>query len=238
NVYTRNAGMAVVIALSLAYLIGSAVVALVQAKKAETRSERKKCITLVSFLILPVVGVGIQSEVYGVSLIWICATLSCLMIFVTIQNRQITTDALTTLNNRYQFDKYLARIVNNDDGQQYSLIMIDIDKFKEVNDTYGHLRGDKLLASVSDVLKKSCARTNSFLSRYGGDEFAIVCEAQHAQELKQLIENNIWKFNQKHVKDVLVSLSIGYSSLMEGDAVDDLIARADAEMYKEKANRT
>ena len=191
-------------------------------------------------MILPVLAGIVQSFFYGVSLIWICAVLSLLMIFVNFQNRQITTDVLTGLNNRYQFNRYLARTVGNArENVQHSLILIDIDQFKQINDRYGHLNGDKALMIVSDILQKSSADTDAFLSRFGGDEFTIICKTICVKPLINQIERTIAAFNQSKKETFFLSLSIGRADLEGGTTKDpdDLISRADKDMYQKKQSK-
>ncbi len=240
NQYARGEGFFVPVLLAFFYLLWATAIALKRAVKAGTRFERKKCISIMAFMILPVLAGIVQSFFYGVSLIWICAVLSLLMIFVNFQNRQITTDVLTGLNNRYQFNRYLARTVGNArENVPHSLILIDIDQFKQINDRYGHLNGDKALMIVSDILQKSSADTDAFLSRFGGDEFTIICKTIYVKPLINQIERTIAAFNQSKKETFFLSLSIGRADLKGGTTKDpdDLISRADKDMYQKKQSK-
>lgn len=91
------------------------------------------------------------------------------MVFVKVQNRQIATDALTGLNNRHQFNRQLARMLRRADRSVgFSLIIIDIDRFKAINDTYGHVCGDGAIIQVAEILKESSKQMDVFLARFGG----------------------------------------------------------------------
>lgn len=168
-----------------------------------------------------------------------CAALSLLMVFINLQNRQISTDALTGLNNRHQLNKYLElQCAKIEDVPPLFLIMIDIDHFKAINDTYGHIVGDDALVSVSKILKNVCGGSD-FLSRYGGDEFTVVCRRKSPLKVRQLverIERAVLEFNEKENKAYLLSLSLGFSMLGdEGDfSTMGLFKRADSQMYQDK----
>ena len=79
--------------------------------------------------------------------------------------------------------------------------MMDVDGFKQINDTYGHFYGDSILVAVSEILKTSCRNTNAFLARYGGDEFCIVMPASAdagAQEILDQVQLNVSEWNKTH----------------------------------------
>lgn len=219
------------------YLIVSAVLAWRKTKLAKTEFERRRCTAIARFLILPSLGGLLQSVFYGTSLLWICVTLSCLMIYINVQNTQISTDALTGLNNRYQFDKHLIRMFSSEETRaDTALIMIDVNKFKQINDTYGHIFGDRVLIAVADALKRSCGSCNAFLSRYGGDEFTIVCRPALVDTLMEAVLSNLSSFNASGTLGVTLSVSMGCAQLTEEGihTVDELIALADSRMYEQK----
>nr|WP_315021980.1 GGDEF domain-containing protein [uncultured Aminipila sp.] len=240
NIYHRGKWVLVPVMLSFSYLAFSSILALHKASITKIPNEKKQCFLMALFVAPPFIGAIIQIFFYGVSLIWICAVISLLMIFVNIQNQQINTDSLTGLNNRLQFDKYLFFKTRSDNTQNIiALIMIDVDKFKEINDSYGHLYGDKALVCVANLLKKSCKNKNAFLSRYGGDEFTIIYQTRqlsNIQKLLALIEQNTNTFNFSKKEIFTISLSIGYA-VWESDnkSIDDLISQADYNMYQIKS---
>ena len=82
-------------------------------------------------------------------------------------------DGLTELYNRRVFDETLAQKVKCSDMRPVSLLIIDLDNFKRVNDTYGHQAGDQVLKTFGKILKESC-RGNDLVARFGGEEFAII----------------------------------------------------------------
>lgn len=239
NMYVRGDLFIIPSVLALLYLVLAACVIFRKYKVVVGEEERGKMKTMMTFMVLPILGAIVQIEVYGVSLIWIGATLSILMVFINIQNSQITTDMLTGLNNRYQFNRYLNKVFlieneREDDG----LILIDVNKFKTINDIYGHLVGDEALIKTSVILKDCCNKHKSFLARYGGDEFIIVCKDKDHQELIYLINEKITEFNDMNKEVFKLSLSIGYAAFKDPmvKTIDELVAHADREMYVNKKN--
>ena len=167
--------------LSYAYLIYGSIRSLLKARGAAWADDRKRYYTMAIFAVLPSLGGFIQLFFYGVSLNWILSSVSILLVYLDSQNRQISTDPLTSLNNRRELNKFLQHEINERDQPKsgaLTLIMMDVDGFKQINDTYGHFYGDGVLVNVSQILKASCKNTNAFLARYGGDEFCIVLPVQ------------------------------------------------------------
>ncbi len=153
-------------------------------------------------------------------------------------------DGLTGLyNRRHVLERFTeemerARRLKKDLG----CIMIDIDNFKVINDTYGHLVGDKTLRKVSDILKNSI-RTYDIVGRYGGEEFLIILPDTPFQETLRLAERIRRKIKESPVVQselmppILVTISLGIAALTDKDiAVDNMIKRADDGLYRAKGN--
>jgi diguanylate cyclase (GGDEF)-like protein len=148
------------------------------------------------------------------------------------------TDALTELGNRHWmrdvFDRELRR------AQQANLsacvAMIDIDGFKNFNDRYGHIAGDRVLSSVAKVLRKHL-RPTDLVARFGGDEFAAFLPGLSLDKARRTAE----RIREKTLKispstlDTPVTISIGITTITAADSLDELIHRADAAMYEAKA---
>ena len=139
SVYNYSGPMAWIMnVVSMIYLGAAAIVSLAMIKRFHTKAERLQCVSMLSFLVLPITALIIQYLFYGTSTLWISVVLSLLLVFVNVQDTQISADSLTGLNNRYRFDKYLAKLAaENSSSDRYALLMIDVDRFKAINDTYG-----------------------------------------------------------------------------------------------------
>jgi diguanylate cyclase (GGDEF)-like protein len=147
-------------------------------------------------------------------------------------------DSLTGLNNRLYFNKAFEREVERvlRYGHKICVLMIDVDNFKTVNDTYGHLAGDEVLRAIADILQSS-VRKSDVVARYGGDEFIILLPM--ADEAKGIavaarIRELFWAWNKTApVSSIQLGLSIGIHEA-GSDNVKDILIKADEKLYQEK----
>ena len=152
-------------------------------------------------------------------------------------------DYLTKLPNRMALTNFLATVYENalKEGRSFSTLIIDIDFFKKVNDTYGHDAGDEVLVQLSDILN-SKFRSTDFWGRYGGEEFLVVLPGtdvttaqRRAQDLLLFIEQSEFKLNDKN--SIQLTVSIGVSELKQGDdSYDSVIKRSDKALYQAKTD--
>jgi two-component system, cell cycle response regulator len=154
---------------------------------------------------------------------------------------QSVTDGLTGLHNRRYFDTHFANMVSQAQslGRNLSVIMVDIDHFKKVNDDYGHQAGDAVLKEVSRRLELGI-RTSDMSSRFGGEEFVIVLPETNgesagyvAERLRMIIEDVEFAIPVEP-KQITCTASFGVASLRPGDTAEGLIKRADTCLYKAK----
>lgn len=150
------------------------------------------------------------------------------------------TDALTGLPNRRVFDEGLQRLFDNRQRLQEpaSLIMIDIDHFKEVNDRYGHPVGDACLQSVGEMIRETVLPLGGIAVRYGGEEFAVLFPQTEifdakiaAQRINHRIEKLTVEFEQTKLS---VTVSLGVAELFRDDSPKDWLGRADRALYDAK----
>jgi diguanylate cyclase len=154
-------------------------------------------------------------------------------------------DALTRLHSRAALDEHLDEAVRRGGpAGPWCLLLLDIDHFKRVNDTHGHVVGDALLHNVARVIERSVRwkADQDFLARYGGEEFAVVLgqatpqdAAAVAERLRKAVAEARWEVrNQDPGGVVSVTVSIGVAPYRQGDAVVDLVCRADGALYEAK----
>jgi diguanylate cyclase (GGDEF)-like protein len=153
------------------------------------------------------------------------------------------TDALTGLFNRRVFDVRLAEEVQRTRrfGQFFSLLLLDIDHFKRINDRHGHMFGDQVLRRLADVLRAQM-REVDVVARFGGEEFVVVLpgtDATGAQQMAERLRASIaatdFAFGEQ--APVPVTVSVGTASFPEDAASGaDLLAHADVALYQAKAN--
>ena len=151
-------------------------------------------------------------------------------------------DPMTGLHNRRWLEEMYTREINRSNIGNFSLtaFMIDVDHFKNVNDTYGHLAGDQVLISVARTLVHSL-RPSDMPVRYGGEEFTVFLPGTTTENAKVIAERI--RSNMENMSVVLpdgnvipVTVSIGFAERVDGDTVASLIERADQAVYQAKEN--
>jgi diguanylate cyclase (GGDEF)-like protein/PAS domain S-box-containing protein len=154
--------------------------------------------------------------------------------------RRAMHDPLTTLPNRAMFMEALERAVRKARrrASRFSVLFIDLDRFKEVNDTLGHHAGDELLQSVAERLK-SAVRQSDLVARLGGDEFVVLVEEHKGPEEVMIVAQKILSVLERPVlldwREVAISGSVGIASFPEdGDDIEALVKNADTAMYQAK----
>ncbi|WP_156495048.1 GGDEF domain-containing protein, partial [Oleiphilus sp. HI0128] len=155
-----------------------------------------------------------------------------------------TTDSLTTLFNRRHFESRLHIELKRAERhrRELSVILCDLDRFKSINDNYGHKTGDECLRHAAVILKNTITRSGDIIARYGGEEFIILLvdtslnEAEHvANTLCQEFSNSAFESNGNIIE---FTASFGVSSLSQKSpkTADELVTRADIAMYEAKNN--
>ena len=171
-----------------------------------------------------------------VPVISISIMIELLCLYTNALNRQISIDQLTQVNNRRNLMGFLNYKVKNHDECLF-LFMIDVDDFKSINDTFGHLEGDAALIRTANVLKQACTsfRKRPYIARYGGDEFIVVLEGgeQEAQRMQENIRSLLKKDGVPALKKPL-ALSIGQACWADGMDPRALVAAADDKLYQVK----
>ena len=147
-------------------------------------------------------------------------------------DRSIFVDSLTGAYSRRYFEKFLA-----DSEQMGGVAMIDVDHFKEVNDRFGHLVGDKALQAVSTAVQSSL-RQSDILIRYGGDEFLLLMPKIRPKDMENVMDR-VWRAVSEAKVESLpeLQLSASIGSVCDVRPLTEAIRQADAQMYKNKAKR-
>jgi len=154
---------------------------------------------------------------------------------------EMKRDPLTEAYNRRAFDTAILQSLNMHFilRQPVALLMIDLDNFKAVNDTYGHSAGDEVLRSMGECLARSFIRKNDIVARYGGDEFAVILPDTSADQTCKLVDRFLDLV--RHIKipyaedGARVSCSVGYTEVTSTDTVEHLVNRADRALYTAKS---
>jgi diguanylate cyclase (GGDEF)-like protein len=192
------------------------------------------------------------------SLTWPCFAAALLYIYFFIVRSDSKIDSLTGIGNRYSFNEFIDRLARQGGkkvplsqeasennrrpygaGESWAIVMIDMDHFKEINDTLGHLEGDNALRDMAAIIK-GCIRRSDFAARYGGDEFVLATRAENdIRRLMERIKGAIKVQNEKKFRPYTLEISYGYDVFTTGgdQSIEDFLVHVDSLMYKHKAER-
>jgi diguanylate cyclase (GGDEF)-like protein len=235
NIYHRGPFFIIPAAMTIVMILAALVFVLVKRKSIEKRY----FLSLLLFPVLPLASIILQILFYGASLMLNSLTLSMLIVYFSIQHRSMNTDYLTGVFNRKKLEAHMReKISASTENRTFSAIMIDLDNFKYVNDTYGHDVGDQALEATVKLIR-SCLRTIDFVARYGGDEFYIVLDISDRNDLESTVSRiraAVEKYNRHGSEPYQLGFSMGYAvydarSRMKADEFQKLI---DSLMYEDK----
>jgi len=235
NVYHRLPFSYMYYVVDLCYLIFSWLVL----KKYESRYGETKFFSLYMMIGPIVLGCALQAAFYGVSLIWVSLAIGLTSIYMSLQNEFSYLDTLTGLYNRAYLD-YKIDSMLKEKNPNIGAIMIDVDYFKKINDTYGHSVGDEALIDVARVILFS-KPDKAIATRFAGDEFILLVKDTTKSEMENIIANireELRIFNETEGRQYKLSLSLGYSiyDIDKGDK-DSFFRHMDANMYEEKKTK-
>ena len=238
NVYHRGAFAVPQYLILLAYLLGVSVTALTKRRKEVNIDRRGELFAVAFFAVPPFIGGLVQTAFYGLSLVWPSAVISSLLLLLTQAGQAISQDSTTGLNNRRSLDKHL-NLYEEDQNRPVTLMMLDINHFKRINDAHGHRAGDEALMEAARVLKGVVGGSNAFLARYGGDEFVVVLPGDDeglAQDFLKRIHSGFKALSAQQRLPFQLSVSAGYAMSREPGAnrTAELLRTADRRMYEDK----
>ena len=154
--------------------------------------------------------------------------------------KQAHTDELTGCYNKKEFENIFTRMLSSAQrysGSNFAALMLDIDHFKKVNDTYGHLAGDYILRELCSIIRKKL-RDSDIFARVGGEEFIVLLpqtklngSLKTAKKIRKSIEETKFIFNGEHIP---ITISLGTTSTMQNDTYFSILDRVDKALYKAK----
>ena len=230
NIYTRGPMNFILYIFVFIYYIES----IYTVHKAKNDSILVEFFPIYYFIIPCMIGTMIQGFFFGISTIWLCVAIAFILVYIESQISVSFIDDLSGLYNRKYMNHYLNKLQSNKTKHVYGFLM-DINEFKAINDTYGHLKGDHALIEFGRILQHSIDK-DSVAIRMGGDEFVIFAKLQsdtEAVKLKKRIENNVRQFNIHSKEPFHLSFSIGIAKY-NGKNIDTFLSAMDDSMYEAK----
>ena len=228
------------IAAPLVYLTAAFVFSMIRARRTESRDEAQ-LFRLIGLYPLVIMAFGLI-QTFRLNAPLFCFGCTVMMLFFYLRSIQtlVSVDALTRLNNRGQISRYMGQARFRENIKAYAL-MLDIDNFKKINDTYGHAEGDRALVLVSEVLKQAVEKTRSavFLGRYGGDEFSIFFQCAEGdpspEETLEAARAVLQERRQEARLPYPLNITYGYDVLRDrNDTLEACLNRADRNLYQNK----
>lgn len=232
NIYYRTSLFAVPWVVVYGYMAYSAVLSYRHRK----RVDQYLFMPILIFLLPVYVGSLLQMFFYGISLVWVSLSLGLIYLYINLQNEEMYLDPLTRLYNRNYLVHYMDHLVQQGVKKAGTAgIMLDIDDFKYVNDTYGHSEGDAVLRAVGALLHRAAAE-DAVVIRYGGDEFVILlvdAAPERLQAVRERIRQEREALNAAGTFPFSLSFSTGLAKFDTED-VYGLFQEMDRRMYEEK----
>lgn len=229
---------ALAIPLEQIYLVVVSVQALIKALHS-TGKQRSEYLNIFLFIIIPALACIFDAIIPTMPVIAPAIFSSIFFVFLGIQESRIFNDSLTGLNNRRRANIYLdEEIANTSAEDPVFVFMMDINAFKHINDTYGHLEGDRALRVVADAIKDTCAELRAFVARWGGDEFIIVAHKSFIHSPESLVEKlhaSVEAARTAAGLEYPLTLSIGYAQCTTPDTSQEALEHeADEMLYANK----
>lgn len=224
------------------YLMIPTVRSLRMAIKSRSSFQRREYLAYAVYMVPPLLAGLLEDYIPTVPVLCLSMFMIIHMLFLMIQDMQIYNDALTGLNNRRRLSQFLEeRIPSTSAENPLSVFMVDVNRFKSINDTYGHVEGDAALKTVAQALKMTAVDFYAFAARYGGDKFCLVVigSSHRPEEVADRLRKHLMEIQkgQEPSKGYTVTVSIGYVVRHTPDySSDDLISRADFYQYQDKRN--
>lgn len=240
NIYDRGPMLLVTFCVAILYCAISAAIILREWLHPSRSHSISEYVTLFIFPLPLIVGNLLQLRFYGLSIVWVFAAISMHLLFVDMQNNQRSRDALTGLFNRRQADAQLEWELKHlrASGEWLLVAMMDIDHFKQINDLYGHVAGDKALIFAAKTLRENCRRSDSVF-RFGGDEFLLIGRLEAPKNAEAVIGRILRALDAANAESGLphtLAMSAGYTLCAPGErlTMDFVLDEADRKMYEVK----
>lgn len=246
NLYERGPFFHVTSVCTYSYVVYSLVQILKNRKSFANNEFLPYLLTPLLPILTGIIQLAIGMEVL---VVWPSVALALLVIELYSLQEKMNLDHMTGLYNRKYLDGYIEEILQmgrlnygSKSKRKFAALMLDIDSFKSINDTYGHVEGDNAIKTAANILSRS-VRKGDFVSRYGGDEFLIIlnqCSQNTPGRVISRIKENVMRYNEGHDLPYKLEFSVGYRvfSNVSGLTSKDIFSIIDELMYKNKHSKT
>ncbi len=238
NQYHRGPGLLVVALIDYSAIIAAVLLAV----NFRDRIKKRVMVTVIIFSILPLAGSLIQIFFYGISTSWPSMAIGVLMTYIFIEVQQNIRDHLTGLLNRRKIEDIVShRITRYAPDKPFTLMVLDMNDFKSINDEYGHSEGDRALQEASLIISRS-VQAGDVVARVGGDEFVILLDTDSRSIIDGVIrriQDGIDRWNAHDNAGFKLSLSLGAVVFDPARHVryKDFFREADKMMYLDKRKK-
>ncbi|MCH4888762.1 diguanylate cyclase [Acidaminobacter sp. JC074] len=234
NEFVGLGGTLLTMTIQLVYLV----VYLISTFIKRNQLSRKFVMNIFIALSLVIVASVIKGAT-GLPTIWPTMSFLCFFMFLHVERIEMAKDALTGLSLRKQLESRLIQLFKKE--QNFSLIMIDLDKFKQINDSFGHVRGDQVLKDFAEILIGAIHKKDSAY-RYAGDEFIILIENTNKKTIEKITDRiaiGLDAYHRMHedLKDLDFSSGLLEFRPSETTTLEEVIAKVDQAMYEDKKQK-
>jgi diguanylate cyclase (GGDEF)-like protein len=234
NLYHFGAWYIIRMIISYAPIVLGALDIMIALSFPSKRSRRSSLVLIFLFSSSLAISSSIDLLFQTNSLIWPCFAASLLCTYFFIIGLDTRIDLLTGIGNRLAFNEFIDKISRQTAKESWSVIMLDMDHFKEINDTFGHTEGDMALRDIAKIISDSTQNTD-FISRYGGDEFVIATKSDPEALMKQ-VQTALNVLNASKTRLYTIQMSFGWGVFQTGTnrIVQDFLEYVDSLMYSQK----
>ncbi len=236
NVYHRGPFFNINAAITYLYIIYGFILIV----KNRRKIVKQEFVPLCIFSALPMIGGLVQTLFYGTLLMWSGTAYSLVIVYIFLQQRMVHLDALTGVWSRGSFDYYISQRLKQKNNDKFGVIYFDIDRLKNINDSYGHVEGD-LAIKTSIAIIKNVIRKNDIIVRMGGDEFLIILDFESNADLEKTINRinaSFSEHNKNSGKGYKLECSFG-ADIFNSDysSIEQFLRHVDNLMYENKRDK-
>lgn len=242
NEYMRGPMFMFVSVTPLVYDVASSVTAYYRGFHEKHSIKRKRYFNYGSFIYFPLIASILQIWLSGMPILAPAVATAYYIVFVSGQKDMIYNDSLTGLNNRRRAMMYIEeKMTETSPDNPFTVFIIDGNKFKLINDTYGHIEGDSAIVCISQAVEQIASKHRLFCARYGGDEFLMFKSGQcpfNKSDIENELNERLRQIGIEQKKFYPISVAVGfYTSFDSTETADTVIKMADKMLYEAKAKR-